>query len=150
MFWVLSKQGINFFPTWVIRFSSTEVVNYSNCGFLFVFLAFLQAWDNVNIFRTCVKSWYVIIIYYVYILCVFVVLCVHCWLLLLLLLLLCFFFNIYKKMLDCWLEVSIWKVLWPAISTQVFLGFPLSISKCWDGSQHSKLPLHASHVALPT
>ena len=35
-------------------------------------------------------------------------------------------------------------------STQVFLGFPLSLSKCWDGSQHSKLPLHASHVALPT
>ena len=31
-----------------------------------------------------------------------------------------------------------------------FLGFPVSISKCWDGSQHSKLPLHASHVALPT
>jgi len=36
------------------------------------------------------------------------------------------------------------------ISTHVFLGFPVSISKCWDGSQHSKLPLHASHVALPT
>ena len=28
--------------------------------------------------------------------------------------------------------------------------FPVSISKRWDGSQHSKLPLHASHVALPT
>ena len=42
------------------------------------------------------------------------------------------------------------KVLQPATSTQVFLGFPLSISKCWDGSQHSKLPLHASHVALRT
>jgi hypothetical protein len=37
-----------------------------------------------------------------------------------------------------------------AISTQVFLGFPVSISECWDGSQDSKLPLHASHVALPT
>ena len=32
----------------------------------------------------------------------------------------------------------------------VFLGFPVSISKCSDGSQHSKLPLHASHVALQT
>jgi len=42
------------------------------------------------------------------------------------------------------------KVLRPAISTQVFLGFPVSISKCSDGSQDSKLPLHASHVALPT
>ena len=31
-----------------------------------------------------------------------------------------------------------------------FLGFPVSISKRWDGSQDSKLPLHASHVALPT
>jgi hypothetical protein len=47
-------------------------------------------------------------------------------------------------------------VLRPAIvlrrvtSTQVILGFPLSISKCWDGSQDSKLPLHAPHVALPT
>jgi len=36
------------------------------------------------------------------------------------------------------------------ISTQVFLGFLLPISKYWDGSQDSKLPLHASHVALPT
>jgi hypothetical protein len=25
-----------------------------------------------------------------------------------------------------------------------------SKSKCWGGSQLSKLPLHASHVALPT
>ena len=39
------------------------------------------------------------------------------------------------------------KVLQPATSTQVFLGFPVSISKRSDGSQHSKLPLHASHVA---
>jgi hypothetical protein len=36
-----------------------------------------------------------------------------------------------------------------ATSTQVFLGFPVSISKCWDGSCVSKLPLCASHVALP-
>jgi hypothetical protein len=33
--------------------------------------------------------------------------------------------------------------------TQVFLGFPVSISKCWDGSCVSKLPLRASHLALP-
>ena len=31
-----------------------------------------------------------------------------------------------------------------------FSWFHVSISKCWDGSQHSKLPLHASQVALPT
>jgi hypothetical protein len=31
-----------------------------------------------------------------------------------------------------------------------FLGFPGSKSKCSGGSQLSKLPLHASHVALPT
>ena len=31
---------------------------------------------------------------------------------------------------DCWLEVSIWKVLRPTTSIQVFLGFPVSISKC--------------------
>jgi hypothetical protein len=27
------------------------------------------------------------------------------------------------------------------------LGFPVCKIKFWDGSQHSKLPLHASHVA---
>jgi hypothetical protein len=31
---------------------------------------------------------------------------------------------------DCWLEVSIRKVLRPATSTQVFLDFPVSISEC--------------------
>ena len=31
---------------------------------------------------------------------------------------------------DCWLEVRIRKVLRPATSTQVFLGFPVSKSKC--------------------
>jgi len=40
-------------------------------------------------------------------------------------------------------------VLRPATSTQVFLGFPLSISIYCDGFQDSKLPLHASHVVLP-
>jgi hypothetical protein len=41
-------------------------------------------------------------------------------------------------------------------STQVFhldtgfLGSPVSLSKCWIGSQDSMLPLQASHVALPT
>ena len=45
--------------------------------------------------------------------------------------------------------IQYWKVLRPATSTQNFLGFPVPISKCWDGSQDSKLPLHASHVALP-
>jgi hypothetical protein len=50
---------------------------------------------------------------------------------------------------DCWLEVSIRKFLRPATSAQVFLGFPVSKSECWDGSQDSKLLLHASHVALP-
>jgi predicted membrane metal-binding protein len=34
------------------------------------------------------------------------------------------------QMQDCWLEVSIRKVLRPATSTQVFLGFPMSISEC--------------------
>jgi hypothetical protein len=46
--------------------------------------------------------------------------------------------------------VHIRKVLRPATSTQDFLGFHVPISKCWDGSQHSKLALHASHVALRT
>ena len=50
----------------------------------------------------------------------------------------------------CWLEARIRKVLRPAISTQVFLVFLGPRRKCWDGSHFSsKLPLHASHVALP-
>jgi hypothetical protein len=32
--------------------------------------------------------------------------------------------------ISCWLEVSIRKVLRPATSAQVILGFPVSISKC--------------------
>jgi hypothetical protein len=51
---------------------------------------------------------------------------------------------------DCWLAVSIRKVLWQATLTQVFLGFPVSKTERSDGSQHSKLPLHASYVALRT
>ena len=62
----------------------------------------------------------------------------------------CVLLSYILELPDCWLEVSIRKVLRPSTSTQVFLGFPVSISKCWDGSQHSKLPLHASHAALPT
>ena len=47
------------------------------------------------------------------------------------------------------LEGRVRKVLRPATSTQVFLGFPVSMSKCWDGTQDAKLSLHASHVAPP-
>ena len=36
------------------------------------------------------------------------------------------------------------------LDTGFFFGFPGSKSKCSDGFQDSKLPLHASHVALPT
>ena len=55
----------------------------------------------------------------------------------------------YVALTCCWsrLYVSIRKVLRPAISAQVLLGFPLSISECWDGSLYSKLLLHASHAA---
>jgi hypothetical protein len=35
-----------------------------------------------------------------------------------------------EELKHCWLEVSIWKVLRPTSSTQVFLGFPGSTSKC--------------------
>ena len=55
----------------------------------------------------------------------------------------------YVAVTCCWsrLYVSIRKVLRPAISVQVLLGFPVSISECWDGSLYSKLLLHASHAA---
>ena len=53
---------------------------------------------------------------------------------------------------DAWLLARSQDSEGPAtgLLTQVFLGFPVPKSKCWDGSQHSKMPLHASHVALPT
>ena len=53
---------------------------------------------------------------------------------------------------DCWLDVSVRKVLRPAISTA---GFSFSVSLCLLKQiaemvpKHSKLPLHASHVSLP-
>ena len=48
------------------------------------------------------------------------------------------------------LEVGIRNVLRPVTSAHVFLDFPVSKSEWCDGSQDSKLLLHASHVALPT
>ena len=90
----------------------------------------------VFLFVSCVLLLVLSCLVCVVILCVFVVLCGHC----------CFLLQ----MPDCWLEVRIRKVLRPATSTQVFLGFPVPKSKCWDGSQDPKLPLHASNVALPT
>jgi hypothetical protein len=35
------------------------------------------------------------------------------------------------------------------LGTGFYSCFPVSESKCWDGSQFSKLTLHASNVALP-
>jgi hypothetical protein len=55
---------------------------------------------------------------YVYLLYLMCICCTMCVLLLLL----------YTP--DCWLEVSTRKVLRPATSTQVFLGFPVSPSEC--------------------
>jgi hypothetical protein len=55
-------------------------------------------------------------VYCCYLVCICCTLCVHCW------------FLLYMS--DCWLEVSIRKVLRPATSTHVFLSFPVSISKC--------------------
>jgi hypothetical protein len=80
----------------------------------------------------------VFVVPYTYLLYLMCICCAMCVLLFLL------------QMTDCWLEVSIRKVLRQATSTQVFLGFPVSTSECWDGSQVSKLLLHASHVALST
>jgi len=39
-------------------------------------------------------------------------------------------FSMHNLVAACWLEVSIRKVLRPATSAQVFLGFPVSISQC--------------------
>ena len=60
--------------------------------------------------------------------CIFVVvLCVFFFHLMCICCTVCAFFFF---MPDCWLEVSIRKVLRPATPTQVFLGFPVPKSKC--------------------
>jgi len=45
---------------------------------------------------------------------------------------------------------GIYSPFFPLQNAVCFLILTVSISKRSDGSQHSKLPLHASHVALPT
>ena len=71
----------------------------------------------------------------VVILCVFAVLFVYC----------CFYFRCrtagYK---------SIFRRFCERQPRHRFFLVSLCLSKCWDGSQDSKLPLHASHVALQT
>jgi len=47
----------------------------------------------------------------------------------------------------------LWRWWYPKIVTARHRFFLVSLclwAKCWDGSQDSKLPLHASHAALPT
>jgi len=50
---------------------------------------------------------------------------------------------------DCWLEVSIWKVLRPATSAQGFLGFPVSKSEYWDGSPKFQIATACFSWTLP-
>ena len=47
-------------------------------------------------------------------------------------------------------RIFIKQPLWRSVCKLLKIGFPVSLWKCWDGSQDSRLPLHASHVALPT
>ena len=70
-------------------------------------------------------------------LCVLLLLCVYCCysvftaVTLCVLLLLCVYCSFYYTyMPDCWLEVSIRKVLRPATSTEGFLGFSVPKIKC--------------------
>jgi hypothetical protein len=79
------------------------VVSYVYLSYYYVYLSYLMC-----IFCTS----------YVYLLYLMCICCTMCVLLFLL------------KMPDSWLEVSIRKVLRPATSTQVFLGFPVSTSEC--------------------
>jgi hypothetical protein len=60
----------------------------------------------------------------------------------------CVLLSYILQLPDCWLEVSIQKVLRPKTAAQGFLGFPVSRSESRDCSQESKLLLHFSHVAL--
>ena len=70
--------------------------------------------EGLNLHKFYVSNLYNIFI-------IFVVLCICCTMCILLFVL---------QMPDCWLEVSSRKVLRPATSTQVFLGFPVSTSEC--------------------
>ena len=42
----------------------------------------------------------------------------------------CVLLSYVLKLPECWLKLSIQKVLRPATSAQVFLGFPVSKSEC--------------------
>ena len=90
-------------------YSSAPTGNRKKCVLLFLCALLLTVVGlSCVVLLSCV--------YLCYLMCI-VLLCVYCCLRLL-------------KLPDCWLEVSIQKVLRPATSTQVFLGFPVSISKC--------------------
>ena len=62
-------------------------------------------------------------VYCVIILIVFLLLHLFCFAM-------CVLLSYILHLLDCWLEVSIQKVLRPATSAQVFLGFPVAKSEC--------------------
>ena len=61
--------------------------------------------------------------------CIFVVVLLRCYLMCTCCTM-CALLYLVLQMPDCWLEVSIRKVLRPTTSTQVFLGFPVPKSKC--------------------
>jgi hypothetical protein len=62
-----------------------------------------------------------------------------------------------NRLLDCTSKTVSGHSLWLRMYNAFFftlvslclVGFPVSTSECWAGSQVSKLLLHASHVALP-
>jgi len=81
------------------------------CVSQFVYLFILSYAYLLYLMCICCASY----VYLLYLMCICCTICVLLFLL---------------EMPDCWLEVSIRKVLRPATPTQVFLGFPMSTSEC--------------------
>jgi len=83
---------------------------------------------GVTILETMVQYFLPIVLLYlcaflltvVGLLCIVLLFCVY----------LCYLMRIVLLCVYCWLEVSIQKVLQPATTAQVFLGFPVSKSEC--------------------
>jgi hypothetical protein len=81
-------------------------------------------------------------VYWVIILCVFLLPDVYCFTV-------CVVLSYMLWLPDCWLEVSILRVLRLATLAQVFLGFPMSKSECWDGSQDSQVAIACFSYSPP-
>ena len=119
----------------LIRSGSTVTTALSNISSVFQLFSFLAVCSGmiskgfVALFASVEAS--SVCIHLSCLVCLYIVVVVLCVLLSYVYLLYYMYIAVFLlQMPDCWLEVSIRKVLRPAISTQFTLGFPVPISKC--------------------